>query len=72
MVSLNLEDKIVETIFLQEFHSDKKKFFDFIKSSFEKLKNSQQNTIDDNFTNLQIDSMATTWDNNQDRIWDEL
>lgn len=72
MVSLNLEDKIVETIFLQEFHSDKKEFFDFIKSSFEKLKNSQQNTIDDNFTNLQIDSMATTWENNQDRIWDEL
>jgi len=72
VISLNIEDKIVETIFLKEFHSDKEEFFDFIKSSFEKLKNSEQNTIDDNFTNLQIDSMATTWENNQDRIWDEL
>lgn len=73
MVSLTIEDKKVEDIFLKEFHSDKKKFFDFIQSSFEKLNTkSIIKNQDLNLKNLQINSMSKTWNNDKDKAWDEL
>jgi len=73
MLSLTIEDKNIENIFLKEFNSNKKEFFDFIKSSFDRLK---YDKIKDNenisLVNLQMSSMATTWDNDKDKAWDEL
>ena len=68
MISLTIEDKNIENIFLKEFDSNKKEFFNFIQNSFDKLKNNN-NT---NLINLQISSMSKTWDNNKDKAWDEL
>jgi hypothetical protein len=72
MLSLTIEDKNIENIFLKEFHSDKVEFFNFIKSSFDKFKdkNTQNNSFD--LSDLQISSMAKTWDNDKDKAWDEL
>lgn len=73
MLSLTIEDKKIENIFLEEFHSDKVEFFNFIKSSFEKFKDKNiENNDDLDFTELQISSMSKTWDNDQDKAWDEL
>jgi len=38
------------------------------------VSNTHQNHIenDENFHNLQIDSMSKTWDNDFDKVWDEL
>jgi len=69
MLSLTIEDKKIEDIFLKEFHSDKKKFFDFIESSFEKLKTKDDiKNQDIKLTNLQIDSMSKTWNNDKDKV----
>ncbi|MEA2017136.1 MAG: hypothetical protein U9N59_01700 [Campylobacterota bacterium] len=73
MLSLTIEDKNIENIYLKEFHSDKKKFFSFIQSSFEKLKNKE--SLEDNdseLMHLQISSMTTTWNNDKDKGWDDL
>ncbi len=35
MITLTIEDKQIEHIFLDEFHSNKEKFFEFIKLSFD-------------------------------------
>jgi hypothetical protein len=73
MLSLTIEDKNIENIFLKEFHSDKVEFFNFIKSSFDKFKDKNiENNDDLDFTDLQIDSMSKTWDNDQDKAWDDL
>ena len=73
MLSLTIEDKNIENIFLKEFHSDKEKFFNFIQSSFDKLKNKDTNHNDNtDLMNLQMSSMASTWDNDKDKAWDEL
>jgi len=73
VISLTIEDKKIEDIFLKEFHSDKKKFFNFIQSSFEKLQTKNVvNNEDSNLANLQIDSMSKTWSNDKDKVWDEL
>ena len=65
MLSLVIEDEKVENIFLKEFDSDKSRFFSFIKDSYEKSK------LDD-LKDLQVNSMQKTWDNEKDRVWDEL
>ena len=69
MLSLTIEDKKVERIFLQEFQSDKDKFFSFIKESFERVKNKTQSV---DLKELQISSMQKTWDNEEDKVWDAL
>ena len=66
MLSLVIDDQKVEDIFLKEFNSDKDKFFDFIKKSF----NEKQDEYA--LKNLQIQSMKETWNNKEDRVWDEL
>lgn len=38
MITLTIEDKKVENIFLNEFNSNKESFFDFIKMSFDNIK----------------------------------
>ncbi len=72
MLSLTIENKNIENIFLEEFHSDKKKFFEFIESSFNKLKINNIENDDSILANQQVSSMATTWDNDKDKGWDEL
>jgi len=42
MLTLTIEDKNVENIFLNEFHSNKEKFFEFIKLSFEEIKTKKE------------------------------
>ena len=73
MITLKIEDKKVEYIFLNEFHSNKDKFFEFIQQSYDKMKN---NRNQDNFTinliNSQETSMSKTWNNDKDKAWDEL
>ncbi|MFP4333066.1 MAG: hypothetical protein ACOCP1_01360 [Campylobacterales bacterium] len=71
MLQLNIDDKMLEQIYFKEFHSDKKRFIEFIKKSYEKIK-MQNEHQDRDLKNLQIDSMQHTWDNNQDKAWDEL
>jgi hypothetical protein len=43
MLTLIIEDKNVENIFLNEFHSNKEKFFEFIKLSFDGFRNESVN-----------------------------
>ena len=73
MLTLNIENKKVEEIFLNEFHSNKDKFFEFIQNSYEKLKTNDNQ--DDSIIDLiksQEKSMSKTWDNDEDKAWDEL
>jgi len=73
MLTLTIEDKRVESIFLNEFHSNKESFFEFIQQSYAKMQLSlQEETMDKNFINIQESSMRKTWDNDQDKVWDEL
>ena len=73
MITLNIEDEKIEYIFLNEFHSNKDKFFEFIQNSYDKMKSSTTNNgSDKNFIELQESSMIKTWDNNEDKVWDEL
>ena len=43
MITLTIEDKQIEHIFLDEFHSNKEKFFEFIKLSFDGFRNESVN-----------------------------
>ena len=65
MLSLVIEDEKVESIFLEEFDSDKSRFFKFIKDSYKKSK-------EDELKELQVSSMQKTWENEEDRVWNEL
>lgn len=69
MLSLTIEDQKIEHIFLQEFQSDKDKFFSFIKESYERIKDK---TKSGDLKDLQISSMQKTWDNDEDKVWDAL
>ncbi len=69
MLSLTIEDQKIERIFLQEFQSDKDKFFSFIKESYERIKDK---TKSGDLKDLQISSMQKTWDNDEDKVWDAL
>jgi hypothetical protein len=69
MLTLKIEDEKVEQIFLNEFHSNKKKFFAFIHSSYEKMKTTNDTN---NFIISQESSMQKTWENKDDEVWDAL
>ena len=73
MLTLKIEDERIEHIFLNEFHSNKDKFFEFIQNSYESMKSSNtEENSDENFIYLQESSMSKTWDNDDDKVWDEL
>jgi len=72
MLTLKIENEKIEHIFLNEFHSNREKFFEFIQSSYEKLKTTQSNDLDNDFMKAQEASMSKTWDNDKDKAWDEL
>jgi hypothetical protein len=74
MLSLEIEDKSIETIFLEQFNSDKTRFVQFIKDNFTLFVNQnrdlQNSELD--LKNLQIKSMSDTWNSDKDEAWDEL
>lgn len=73
MITLKIENENVENIFLNEFHSNREKFFEFIQNSYEKIKtdkNQENFTID--LIKSQETSMYETWDNDEDKGWDAL
>ena len=72
MLTLKIENKKIEHIFLNEFHSNREKFFEFIQSSYEKFKTTQSNNLDDDLLKAQEISMSKTWENDEDKAWDEL
>ena len=72
MLTLKIENEKIEHIFLNEFHSNREKFFEFIQSSYEKLKTTQSHDLDDDFVKAQETSMSETWNNDEDKAWDEL
>ena len=72
MLTLKIENKKIEHIFLNEFHSNREKFFEFIQSSHVKMKSANKDNFDRDFINLQKTSMLKTWDNEKDKAWDEL
>jgi len=72
MLTLKIENEKIEHIFLNEFHSNREKFFEFIQSSYEKLKTAHQNDLDRDFIKAQESSMSKTWNSDKDKAWDEL
>jgi len=73
MITLNIENKKIEHIFLNEFNSNKEKFFEFIQNSYEKMNSAKHlDDVDSDLTKAQEFSMSKTWDNDQDKAWDEL
>lgn len=72
MLTLKIENEKIEYIFLNEFHSNREKFFEFIQTSYEKFKTTQYNDLDNDFIKAQETSMLKTWDNDKDKAWDEL
>ena len=72
MLTLRVENEKIEQIFLNEFHSNSDKFFDFIQESYEKLKKSQEIKEKNSLVNLQEVSMASTWEDEDNKVWDEL
>lgn len=56
MLTLNINNKKVEDIFLNEFHSNKEKFIEFIENSFSNFKKqTSQNNDDLSYLNSQIE-----------------
>ena len=70
MITLKIENEQIENIFLNEFNSNKDKFFEFIQNSYVKMKSNDKEELD--LINSQEQSMSKTWDNNEDKAWDEL
>ena len=73
MLTLKIENEKIENIFLNEFHSNKDKFFEFIQTSYDKMKatNSQDTSITQMISSQET-SMSKTWDNDEDKAWDAL
>ena len=71
MLTLKIENEKVENIFLNEFHSNSEKFLEFIQKSYARLKTSSYDP-EDELTQAQEQSMVSTWDNDKDKVWDEL
>jgi len=73
MITLKIENEKVENIFLNEFHSNREKFFEFIQNSYDKMKtaNNQDNSNID-LMRSQEASMSKTWNHDNDKAWDEL
>jgi len=72
MLTLKIENEKVENIFLNEFHSNSEKFLEFIQKSFTNFKNSTSYEARKALLDAQEQSMLTTWDNEKDKVWDEL
>ncbi|MEA1892124.1 MAG: hypothetical protein U9N33_05365 [Campylobacterota bacterium] len=73
MITLKIENEKVESIFLNEFHSNREKFFEFIQNSYEKMKiSTHQDNSNTDLIKAQETSMSKTWDNDDDKAWDEL
>ena len=72
MITLKIENEKVENIFLNEFHSNREKFFEFIQTSYDKMKTSNQDDSNLDLIKSQEVSMSKTWDNDKDKAWDEL
>lgn len=73
MITLTIEDKQIEHIFLDEFHSNKEKFFEFIKLSFDGFRNQ---SLDEDLSYLE-DEIQKGFDSgmceqSHDEIFDEL
>jgi hypothetical protein len=73
MITLTIEDKQIEHIFLDEFHSNKEKFFEFIKLSFDGFRNQ---SVDEDLSYLE-DEIQKGFDSgichkSHDEIFDEL
>jgi len=75
MITLTIEDKNVENIFLNEFYSNKEKFFEFIKLSFEGIKTKNEaydedwSYLEDGFDEGVASGMC---EQSHDEIFDEL
>lgn len=73
MLTLKIENEKVESIFLNEFHSNSEKFLEFIQKSYTRLKTSTSSYDSENeLIQAQEQSMISTWDNDKDKVWDEL
>ena len=73
MLTLQIENEQIEKIFLDGFHSNKEQFFEFIQKSYETFYSKEiESSQTQNLINLQEISMAKTWDNKEDEVWDEL
>jgi len=73
MITLKIENEKVENIFLNEFHSNREKFFEFIQTSYDKMKTTKnQDNFNSDLIKSQETSMSKTWDNDEDKAWDEL
>jgi len=72
MITLKIENEKVENIFLNEFHSNREKFFEFIQTSYDKMKTSNQDDSNLDLIKSQEVSMSKTWNNDKDKAWDEL
>jgi len=60
MIILKIENKKVESIFLNEFHCNRESFFEFIQNSYDKMKtNNQYNSSMDLIKSQEI-SMSKT------------
>ena len=73
MLTLKIDNENVENIFFNEFHSNKEKFFEFIQNSYE-IMHSKKHSTDSHLDLIEVQeaSMFKTWDNNEDKAWDEL
>ncbi|MDD5373847.1 MAG: hypothetical protein PHO62_10540 [Sulfurimonas sp.] len=73
MITLTIEDKQIEHIFLDEFHSNKEKFFEFIKLSFDGFQNQ---SVDEDLSYLEDDFdegiASGMCEQSHDEIFDEL
>ncbi len=78
MLTLQINNPNIENIFLEGFNSNKEKFLEFIQYSYQEMKVKESKrkdaieVVDIDLKKLQINSMATTWNNNDDKVWDEL
>jgi LPS O-antigen subunit length determinant protein (WzzB/FepE family) len=73
VITLRIENEKIENIFLNEFHSNKEKFFEFIQNSYDKMKTTtKQDNSNIDLIKSQETSMSQTWDNDEDKAWDEL
>lgn len=72
MITLKIENEKVEGIFLNEFHSNRENFFEFIQNSYDKMKTDNRDNFDSDLIKAQETSMFKTWNNNKDKDWDEL
>lgn len=75
MITLTIEDKQIEHIFIDEFHSNKEKFFEFIKLSFDSI-NTKNKTYDEDWSHLEADFddgvASGMCEQSHDEIFDEL